>query len=99
MSKFEQIKKIMNEYISDSDPVNTNNKTQKYTFINIFAIVIRHTIISYFIASNQYSNISRGLCNLMICSNSIKKLFAKNFYSRYMYYVYDIPDINRTKFA
>ena len=73
----------------------SRNKVQQTLFINTFEIIIKNLIIPYFIASNQYSNNSNELCNLMICSHYIQKVFKQNFKLRYMYNINNITDLNK----
>src|ERR1700689_5089029 len=77
----------------------SRNKIQQTSFINTFEILIKNLIIPYFIGLNQYSNDSNELCNLMICSHSIRKVFRQNFKLRYMYYIHNITDLNKLAFV
>src|SRR5689334_22271232 len=78
---------------------NSRKKNQQNAFTNIFEILIRNLIIPYFITLNQYSNISKELCNLMICSHSIQKAFRQNFKLRSMYYINNITELNGLEFV
>src|SRR5437016_1693008 len=79
---------------------NTNNdKNRQCNFVNAFEILIKNIIIPYFIASNQYSNHSIELCNLMVCCRSIKKVFGQNFKSRIMYYINNTIELKGLEFV
>lgn len=76
-----------------------NSLIQRDSFINVFEILTKDLIILYFITSTQYSNYSSELCNLLLCSRYIEKVFRRNFKLRYMYYVYNTKGLNELKYV
>src|SRR5258708_1732380 len=70
-------------------------------FIEVFGIVLRHTIISYFIKEDQYSNESNELINIMTCCRLIYHSFRPNFIPRCQYIIDNTTDFesDRLKLA
>lgn len=62
-------------------------------FINIFEIVIKNIIVSYFIFDDDILNNSIELNGLMLCCKSIEKALRNNFRSRYQYTINNTTDL------